>query len=287
MTTDKSYKLLLKNILTYGDVLLTRNSETYSDIALESVRFTSFPLVTVRRTAWKLALAEMEWFMSGIPECPEKLKHWWKGQLANGETYIDGYSSQFRDSSYCGIDMKLAGFDQVKFILEALRNNPSSRRIILTSWNPGEMANITETNRNPNTPTTCHNTCTQFFVREGKLHVKTYQRSADMLLGVPHNWVQTWAMLLYFAYHSGLVPGTLQWTFGDAHIYKEESHLQAVYEILAISDEFLEKDILIDLVYSPSDIEYDWNNVPVFKAEDFKLVGEVPEPLVKTKPKLI
>jgi thymidylate synthase len=98
----------------------------------------------------------------------------------------------------------------------------------MTVWNPAEMASISEVNENPNTPTTCHSTLIQCFVSPGGiLHMKHYQRSADMLLGVPHNWIQHWAFMLYLAHHTGLSVGSMYWILGDAHIYDEESHVLA------------------------------------------------------------
>lgn len=142
------------------------------------------------------------------------------------------------------------------------------------------MANITTTNDNPNTPTTCHNTCTQFFVRQGKLHLKTYQRSADMLLGVPHNWVQTWALLVYMANRTGFKVGTMQWTFGDAHIYNEESHLEVASSFIDFAFTYgglLAKEIKLE--YNPTSLE--------FLASDFSTIGTISDPKILTRPKLL
>jgi len=187
-----------------------------------------------------------------------------------------------RHSSYADEDGEYARFDQVAFILTALRDNPNSRRIIMTTWNPGEMANITRTNDNTQTPTCCHATMVQFFVRHGALHMKHYQRSADMLLGVPHNWVQYWALLLYFAHHSGLKPGSIRWDFGDAHIYAEDSHVQTAMEICAASP--LPSECELIYMYSG---ERDTFGAPKFKASDFTITGDVSNPEVTTRPKLI
>ena len=63
----------------------------------------------------------------------------------------------------------------------------------------------------------------------------SYQRSADMILGVPHNWIQSWALLLWFAYHSKLKVGHLRWLFGDAHIYCHETHVTTANDIISVS----------------------------------------------------
>ena len=275
---DKIYLQLLHAVRHYGDEVSTRNSDVYTHWNLPNVTFTEFPLITLRKTAAMKAIREMEWFLSGKTECPEELLDWWKGQLCEEGMLLDGYSMQFRnftkyESSEVG---EIGFFDQVEFILNALKTNPNSRRLVMTVWNPGEMANITETNQNPNTPTCCHSIVVQFFVRQGKLHMKTYQRSADMLLGVPHNWVQSWAMLMYFAAQSGLEVGSMTWMWGDAHIYKEESHLEVVEKLLKYEGTF---DKSIELVYSQTSED--------FLAGDFGIIGVTPEPLVTTRPKLL
>jgi thymidylate synthase len=151
----------------------------------------------------------------------------------------------------------------------------------MTAWHPAEMARITETNENPNTPTCCHGTLIQFFVREGSLHISTYQRSADVLLGVPHNFIAYWALLLYFAHHSSLKVGSLRWIFGDLHLYQHPSHQQVAEQLLTCT---LDLDKSVKLCYNPS---VENKDVPEFKAGDFVLVGNVPTPQVHTRPQLL
>lgn len=284
---DKIYQKLLTQVAAEGDIVDTRNSLTTSNINLPNTKFTEFPLVTLKKTAIKKAISEMEWFLSGSVKCPEHLRDWWNGQLDPEGRLLDGYATQFRRSTeYC--DQYVAKlFDQVKFLLDGLKNSPNSRRLLISMWNPGEMAKITQTNKNPNTPTCCHSIVVQFFVRKGKLHMKSYQRSADMLLGVPHNWVQSWAMLLYFAYHSGLEVGSMTWMWGDAHIYKEESHEKAVQQMLNV-DVWVE-ECEVELLYNPKLIEHDSQGVPKFKMEDFELIAKdgIPAPVVTNKIKML
>ncbi len=276
MITDSLYQHALSTILDAGDVINTRNSWTHSHIALEPITFKRTPLVTLRNTAWKLAIREMEWFMSGEAKCPPELLTWWKNQLNEEDQYLCGYSEQFRFAAGDHIH----DFDQVKFILEGLRYNPNSRRLVMTAWNPYDMANITKKNNNINTPSTCHSTLIQFFVRNEMLYMNSYQRSADMLLGVPHNWIQSWAMLLWFAYHSKLKVGHLRWILGDAHIYCHETHIKAAKEIIACSFNSLERNTF-QLTYNPQ------NDSEVFRAKDFFMEGFVPAPMVFTKPVLL
>lgn len=273
---NKKYACILKEILNNGDLVTTRNHRVYSSFNLPNVTFTTTPLVTLRKTAWKKALREMEWFLSGDSECPKELLDWWKGQLDEDGYLTSGYGAQLRHSTFYDFRVdEHNSFDQIEFIQEALKNNPNSRRLLMTTWNAGEMANITEANDNTNTPTCCHSIIVQFFVRNGRLSMKSYQRSADMLLGVPHNWIQSWAMLLWFAHHAGLKVGSMTWMWGDAHIYDEPSHVDTAETMVSFYTGMDE----VKLVYTPTSED--------FKASDFSIVGHIPDPIVTTRPKLL
>ena len=280
MITDKIYQDYIRQIYQYGDELETRNHRVKSVFDLAPVTFYHTPLVTFRKTAWKMALREMEWFMSGDSRCPDELLPWWSDQLGEDGRYRRGYSEQFRHSSS---DYQLSGFDQIGYILNGLRTNPNSRRLVMTTWNPYEMANITKTNRNEKCPTSCHGSFVQFFVRDNRLHMLHVQRSADMLLGVPHNWIQYWALLLYFARHAKLIAGTMRWIFGDAHCYLHPTHIETIEQLLKC-DPLLQLDNSFNLVYNKT---YEEPGAPEFKASDFSLEGTIPEPLVLTRPKLL
>ena len=285
MTVNQKYASVLTNILRFDNLVTTRNSKTYMNPFLDNIVFDEFPLVTVRKTAWKSALSEMEWFLSGISNCPENLLKWWDTQLNFDNELVNGYGSQLRYSTFLDVDkdkQKMNFFDQIKYILDGLKNHPHSRRLLTTTWNTGEMATITKANDNPNSPSCCHGTITQFFVVNGYLHMKTYNRSSDTIIGLPHNWVQYWALLKYFAYHSDLKVGNLIWMFGDAHVYAEESHIQAATEIILNSD--VEYDIDLEYNYSGDIDEFE---TPKFLASDFRIIGEIPNPIVTVKPKLL
>ena len=297
-SADLTYAFLLQDILRFNNVVETRNHSCYCNPFLDNVTFDSLPLITVRKTAWKLALTEMEWFMSGSPICPEKLSKWWAGQLNPNGKYLDGYSNQFRTASFSDPDGEYENFDQIDYILDGLKNHQHSRRLVMTSWNTGEMANITKTNNNSQTPSCCHSTVLQFFVVNGELHIKHYARSQDMLLGFQANLVQYWALLTYFAFHSNLKVGSLTWVFGDAHIYNEESHIEAAEDIIGAASDFISErwkrdavngdieELKLNLVYNYSG-ELDSFGTPKFAAADFTIEGEIPKPTVLTKPKLL
>lgn len=282
MSINTIYSNLLREINRDGEIITTRSHEAKRHIFLPSVILDRFPMITYRPTAAMKAIREMEWFLSGESKCPDELLDWWDGQLSPHGKYIDGYSKQLRDYTSADEYGDYFCFDQIKSAIDQLRNHKNSRRIVLTTWNPGEMANITEANLNPNTPTCCHGTVIQFFVSGEALHMKTYQRSADMITGVPHNWEQYWAFLLYMAKQSGYKGGWIQWMFGDAHIYQEASHLEIMNAILNANDGYSTPE-------NPT-LEYNGNVGDAFKASDFTITkpeGMAESYVTTTRPKLL
>ena len=97
---NQKYVCILKEIINAGDLVTTRNHEVYSHFDLPNITFTTTPLVTLRKTAWKKALREMEWFLSGEVTCPDELLDWWDGQLDVENYLLDGYGQQLRHSVY-------------------------------------------------------------------------------------------------------------------------------------------------------------------------------------------
>ena len=272
--TDEIYCTLLKSIMSTGQRVPCRNGSTFRSFTLPTVVFDSTPLVTVRKTSWHKAIDEMEWFLSGDPMCPANLLDWWEGQLNNENRYLAGYGEQLR--KFLGADSQ---FDQIVALINGLRSNPFSREHVITTWNPLDMAIIKKINNNERTPACCHTTIAQFFVSEtGMLSMHSYQRSADMLLGAPHNWIQSWALLLWVAAKTGYIADKLIWTFGDAHIYTHISHLQTIDQILAAK---------LPLVSSAPRLIYNGGANSDFRAADFEMIGAVPEPIVFIKPKLL
>lgn len=269
---DYAYNRIIYRLLALGEEVTTRNHDVYRCIDL-SETFTSVPLISVRNVAVKKALLELEWFLSGDDKCPEHLKDWWEGQLNENGEYKNGYAYQLRGK-----------YDQIEYVVKALRDHPYSRRICLSTWDTKDMEEITEVNNNPKSPATCHLSFCQFFVDvSGNVHMKQYQRSCDALLGLPHNWVQHYALLVYVARRAKLQPGSYQWVGGDVHLYKEKSHLNCAKEIV---DEFdvgrmLTEDYLeVETYYIPADEK--------FRADDFAFdKSKLAKPLSTRRPKLL
>lgn len=277
---DHTYATLIASIADTGETIPGRNGPARRKFNLPNVEFETTPLVTVRKTAWIKAIREMEWFLSGEAACPAELLDWWGPQLNKDKLYIAGYGEQLR--SFYGEQLRsfTFAFDQIAALIDGLRHHPYSRRNVITTWNPAEMYNITTLNDNPNTPTTCHTTIAHFHVsQDHSLSFYSYQRSADMLLGVPHNWIQSWAFLLWLCEQTDKIPGKMIWGFGDAHIYQEESHLKVLNQILALRNEPV-TDNSFRLVYNGK-------RGDDFRACDFEIVGTIPAPVVSGRPKLL
>jgi thymidylate synthase len=278
---DDLYVEAVSRSLREGIAIETANHEVLRGLGI--FELSSFPLVTVRKTAWKKALKEMEWFMSGSPTCPPELLDWWGGQLTPFNAYYRGYSEQLR--KFQGVDELgfVEQFDQLKYILDGLRNHPYSRRLCMTTWNPADMANITSINSNPHTPSCCHGSFVQFVVNPDRsLGMIHYARSQDILLGMPHNWVQWWAVLVWLANLADLDVGRMLWIAGDLHLYTAISHMNVARQMDVIYRS--------DPPIAESDLELKWKgdrSKEEFKAEDFYIVGDIQEPIIKDRPELI
>lgn len=248
--TDRHYANLIMQCLD-GEDVQTRNSRCRRALCAR-FRFTSTPLVGARKTAWRNCLREWEWFMSGssyLADLHESVRDWWRPWASKFGNVPFNYSRQFRFAyGSCGY------VDQIERCVESLRDHPNSRRNVLTTWNAAEMWSrycpITN----------CHNTVTQVFVERGAVCMKTYQRSADVICGVPHNWLQQWAFLVWLAHRAGRPVGWLEWEGGDCHVY--EAHAGLAERILNT-----DPAPAPELVYRPA------GDGETFRAEDFTLSG--------------
>ena len=167
------------------------------------------------------------------------------------------------------------GIDQIKEVINSLKNNPESRRMLVTAWNPGVLPD-TKVSFSENVANNkvalppCH-AFFQFYVADGKLSCQLYQRSADVFLGVPFNIASYALLTLMMAQVCGLEPGDFVHTFGDAHIYS--NHKEQIEEQLARDTRPLPKIVLNPEIRDILDFDY----------EDFDLIGYDPHPLIKGK----
>lgn len=252
---------LIEQIMVYGKEITTRNSTT-KRLTNQMITFYKTPLVSVRKTAWKLALREWEWFMSGscnTKDLHKSVQHWWKPWADEDGKIHNNYSEQFRNfaGSYYDEEREDCSFDQIECLIEGIKNHPFSRRNLITTWNTADMAH-------ESTPiTNCHGSLIQFSGNpDNTLDLLMVQRSADIVLGVPHNFIQYWAFLMWVAHLTNKKTGTFTWLGGDCHIYPDHENLAAKIINADLKD-------LVDppeLIYNPTSEN--------FKASDFSLGGE-------------
>lgn len=268
---DSIYAGLIDNILTNGETIKTRNSvcKRLHSIAYS---FSQTPLVSIRKTAWKNALREWEWFMSGschVDDLPESVRNWWKPWANEFGLVRYNYSEQFLGSM--GADNREV--DQISYLVHGIIKHPYSRRNVITTWNTADMTNT------DCKITNCHGTVIQAFVSEdGTLDLTTYQRSADVICGLPHNWIQYWAFLNWLAIRTDKRIGSLNWIGGDIHIY--ESHIPLARKIL--DNQYNIVAPIPELHYYISGSDPSWD----FKADDFGLRGDY-VPLILDKAEMI
>jgi thymidylate synthase len=182
---------------------------------------TGFPLVTTKRLHLRSIIHELLWFLRGDTNI--------RYLRENGVTIWDEWADQEGDLGpvygkqwrrWEGRDGKV--YDQIERALDLIRNNPDSRRIIVSAWKVDELEDMALP--------PCH-MLYQFYVADGRLSCQLYQRSADMFLGVPFN-IASYSMLVHMmADQTGLKPGHFVWTGGDCHIY--DNHLDQVREQLS------------------------------------------------------
>lgn len=258
----KQYLDLLQRILDEGVEKSDRTGTGTRSVFGHQMRFNleeGFPLVTTKKLHLKSIIYELLWFLKGdtnvkyLQENGVRIWNEWADD--NGDLgHIYGY--QWR--SWPTYDGKF--IDQISEVVETLKHNPDSRRIIVSAWN---VADLDKMNLPP-----CH--CFfQFYVADGRLSLQLYQRSADTFLGVPFN-IASYALLLkMMAQVTGLKAGDFVHTLGDAHIYL--NHLEQVKLQLSRDPRPLPK----------MKINPDVKSIFDFKYEDFTLEGYDPHPHIK------
>jgi len=246
------YEDLLRKILTEGTLKSDRTGTGTISLFGEQMRFDlskGFPLITTKNVFFKGVAYELLWFLKGssnVHWLQENNVHIWD-EWADPETGELGpvYGVQWRSWPAPTPDDPDKSVDQISKVVETIRNNPDSRRMMVVAWNP---AQVDEMALPP-----CH-ALFQFYVADGKLSCQLYQRSADMFLGVPFN-IASYALLTQMiAQQTGLEPGDFVWTGGDCHIY--DNHIDQVLEQLS-REPFPAPTLTIDHKPSLFDYEYD------------------------------
>jgi thymidylate synthase len=247
------YHNLLKHVLANGTRKEDRTGTGTISVFGYQMRFDlaeGFPLVTTKKVHLKSVIHELLWFLQGSTNieylAQNKVRIWddWpyaaykKSADFQGEdirTFADRVASDADFAAKWGELGPVYGYqwrswptpdgrhiDQISEVIQQIKNNPDSRRLIVSAWNPGQI--------NQMALPPCH-AFFQFYVADGKLSCQLYQRSADIFLGVPFNIASYALLVLMVAQVCGLQPGEFVHTFGDAHIYL--NHLDQVQEQLS------------------------------------------------------
>jgi thymidylate synthase len=244
----RQYQDLLRRILAEGVTKSDRTGTGTKSVFGHQMRFDlaeGFPLVTTKKLHLKSIVHELLWFLAGdtnIAYLKENgVSIWDEWADANGDLG-PVYGQQWRSWATPGG----APRDQISWVIDEIRRNPDSRRLVVSAWN---VADLDKMKLAP-----CH--CLfQFYVAEGKLSCQLYQRSADVFLGVPFN-IASYALLTHMmAQASGLGVGDFVHTFGDAHLYL--NHLAQTDELLTREPRPLPKLVLDPGVSSIFDFRFD------------------------------
>ncbi len=251
MTVNTAYEELLRHVLETGTRREDRTGTGTVSVFGAQMRFNladGFPLVTTKRVHLKSVVGELLWFLKGESNIQylqdNGIRIW--NEWADDEGELGPvYGVQWR--SWPTADGR--HIDQIERVLTQLREAPSSRRIIVSAWNVGELDKMALM--------PCH-AFFQFYVSDGKLSCQLYQRSADMFLGVPFN-IASYSLLTHMiAQQVGLDVGDFVWTGGDCHIYL--NHLDQVKEQLS-RDAFDMPQL--KLRKAPSIFDYDFGDIQV------------------------
>jgi thymidylate synthase len=258
----RQYLDLMRHVLEDGVRKDDRTGTGTLSVFGHQMRFdlaAGFPLVTTKKIHLKSVIHELLWFLAGdtnIGYLNEKGVRIWNDWADEDGELGPVYGAQWR--SWPAADGE--SIDQMRQVVEQIRANPNSRRLIVSAWNPAEIEKMALP--------PCH--CLfQFYVAEGRLSCQLYQRSADIFLGVPFNIASYALLTMMVARVTGYAPGDFVHTFGDAHLYL--NHLDQAREQLKRTPRALPSMEINPAVKSLFDFTYD----------DFTLAGYNPHPHIK------
>ncbi len=258
----RQYHELMKHVLDQGVEKHDRTGTGTISVFGYQMRFNleeGFPMVTTKKLHLRSIIHELIWFLKGetnIQYLKENGVSIWDEWADEQGNLGPVYGSQWR--SWKGADGKTV--DQITQVLDQIKKNPDSRRLIVSAWNVAEIENMALP--------PCH-AFFQFYVANGKLSCQLYQRSADIFLGVPFNIASYALLTMMVAQVCGLGYGDFVHTLGDAHLYSnhlEQTKLQLSRELRPLPTMKINPEV---------------KNIFDFKFEDFELVGYDPHPHIK------
>ncbi|MEH6780243.1 MAG: thymidylate synthase [Rhodoglobus sp.] len=261
-TIATPYEDLLRDTLANGVIKGDRTGTGTRSVFGRQLRFNlaeGFPLITTKRVHFKSIAYELLWFLRG-----ESNVSWLRD---NGVTIWNEWADAAGElGPVYGVQWRSwptpsgEQIDQISDVIEQIKSNPDSRRLIVSAWNPADIPNMALA--------PCH-AFFQFYVADGKLSCQLYQRSADLFLGVPFN-IASYALLTHMvAEQTGLEVGDFVWTGGDCHIY--DNHVEQVTEQLTREPYAAPQ---LKITSTPASI-FD------YAYEDFEIVGYEHHPAIK------
>jgi thymidylate synthase len=258
----KQYHDLMEHVLKNGAKKEDRTGTGTLSVFGYQTRYNlaeGFPLVTTKKLHLKSIIHELLWFLQG----ETNIKYLKDNGVSIWDEWADEdgnlgpvYGSQWR--SWHGANGET--IDQITTVVNQIKKNPDSRRLIVSAWNVAEIEKMALP--------PCH-AFFQFYVADGKLSCQLYQRSADIFLGVPFNIASYALLTMMMAQVTGLGYGDFVHTMGDAHLYSnhiDQAKLQLTREFRMLPQMKLNPDV---------------KNIFDFKFEDFELVGYDPHPTIK------
>lgn len=270
----KQYLDLVNHVLEHGNAKGDRTGTGTKSVFGYQMRFDlskGFPMVTTKKLHLKSIIYELLWFLKGdtnIQYLANNGVRIWNEWADENGNLGPVYGHQWRNWNSDDID-------QIESVIETLKNNPNSRRMLVSAWNPSVLPNTSKSfsenvAEGKAALPPCH-AFFQFYVHDGKLSCQLYQRSADIFLGVPFNIASYALFTMMMAQVCGYEVGEFIHTFGDAHIYNnhiEQLELQRVREPRPLPKMILNPEV---------------KNIFDFTFDDFTLVDYDPHPHIKGK----
>lgn len=260
----KQYLDLLQHVLDNGTDKSDRTGTGTRSVFGYQMRFNladGFPVLTTKKLHLKSIIHELLWFLAGdtnIRYLKENGVRIWDEWADENGDLGRVYGAQWR--SWRGVNGETV--DQIANVVRQIRQNPDSRRLIVSAWNPAEVDSMALP--------PCH-ALFQFYVANGKLSCQLYQRSADIFLGVPFNIASYALLTMMMAQVCGLQAGEFVHTLGDAHLYQnhlEQARLQLTREPRALPKMHINPDV---------------RDIFAFKFDDFELSDYDPHPHIKAE----